>query len=208
MRLKRSMASATAIPNRPMPDRNGVAEVYIGGAADGQSRIVTSYVTARQNALRTSGGTRTAVWFSYFDLHGALSHCMNALSDGREVVLVGHSWGSDTALKIAHQLPAPVALLAGVDPVMRHGSLFMSVSKKPRNAKKVVHVDARPIRPDRSDAVKAIGIVMGLGLAPAFRHADIRIDTQLNHWAFAHMIEAENSVGVSLRQLINDVNAT
>lgn len=202
------MASATAIPNRRNAHGRGVAEIYIGGAADGQSRIVASYVQARQEALRTSGGARTAVWFGYFDLHGAISHCTDALSEGRQLVLVGHSWGSDTALKIAHQLPDPIALLAGVDPVMRHGSLFMGVSGRPRNAKTVVHIDARPKRLDRSDFIKAMGVVMGLGLAPAFRRADIRIDTQLNHWAFAKMMETENSSGLSLRQMINDVSIT
>jgi pimeloyl-ACP methyl ester carboxylesterase len=199
------MASATAIPSRRTRDAAGVAEVYIGGAADAQSRIVTSYVAARQGALSREGGHRSAAWFSYSNFRGVMAHCVDAAARGDALVLVGHSWGSDTALKVAHRMPCPVALLAGIDPVARNGRVLTRVSRRPQSAKTVVHVDARPRRLDRSDVVKAMGVVMGLGLAPAFRRADLKIVTPFNHWAFADMMAAQDATGRSVARMIDDL---
>jgi pimeloyl-ACP methyl ester carboxylesterase len=194
------MASATAIPSRYSPDSRGVAEVYIGGAADGQSRIVASYVQARQRAIENSHDRRgrTAQWFAHYDGDAAASHGRHALSTGWDIILVGHSWGSDAALRVAHNINGPVKLLAGVDPVMRPGSLFSRVSSRPDNAGLVVHVDARPRRMDRSDIVKATGVMLGGGVASAYRRADVTIHTELNHWAFADMMAAPGIDGASL----------
>jgi pimeloyl-ACP methyl ester carboxylesterase len=203
MQSKRSMASATVIPNRT--DLHGVAEVYIGGAADSQSRIVVSYVEARQRAIRESAaqGSRTAAWFAHYDLDGVAAHCRAALAHGNEIALIGHSWGSDTALRVAHQLRGPVALMAGVDPVMRPGGLFSRTSDRPDDVRLVIHVDARPQQFDRSDFVKATGVVLGGGLANAYRTADVRIRTELNHWAFAGMMSCKGADGVSVADQIS-----
>ena len=204
MRSKPSMASGIVIPNRPEPSGRSVAEIYIGGAADGQSRIVASFVEARQRLLLDSGNRhgRTAAWFAHYDVDGATAHCMAALSRGDDIALVGHSWGSDAALRVAHQLNGTIGLLAGVDPVMRPGSAFSRTSRRPENAALIVHVDASPRRLDRSDIVKATGVVLGGGVADAYRRADIVIRTQLNHWAFADMMAAPGLDGVSLYERI------
>ena len=169
MQSKPSMASGIVIPNRSEPSGRSVAEIYIGGAADGQSRIVASFVTARQRLLLEGGNRhgRTAAWFAHYDVDGAAAHCMAAMSRGDDIALVGHSWGSDAALRVAHQLNGTIGLLAGVDPVMRPGSVFSRASRRPDNAALVVHVDASPRRLDRSDIVKATGVVLGGGVADA-----------------------------------------
>lgn len=206
MQSKHSMASATAIPSRHSPDSRGVAEIYIGGAADGQSRIVASFAQARQRAIMSSHERRdrTADWFAHYDIDAAAAHCQTALTTGRELALIGHSWGSDAALRVAHQLNGPVALLAGVDPVMRPGSAFSRVSHRPGNTVLVVHVDARPRRMDRSDLVKATGVMLGGGVAQAYRRADVTIRAELNHWAFADMMAAPGRDGVSLNDHIRN----
>jgi pimeloyl-ACP methyl ester carboxylesterase len=198
------MGSGIVIPNRPEPSGRSVAEIYIGGAADGQSRIVASFVEARQRLLLDSGNRhgRTAAWFAHYDVDGATAHCMAALSRGDDIALVGHSWGSDAALRVAHQLNGTIGLLAGVDPVMRPGSVFSRASRRPDNAALVVHVDASPQRLDRSDIVKATGVVLGGGVADAYRSADVMIRTELNHWAFADMMAAPGQDGVSLNERI------
>ena len=213
MRSKPSMASGIVIPNRPNPrgqrsSGRGVAEIYIGGAADGTSRIVASFVTARQRILFESSNrpSRTAAWFAHYDVDGATAHCMAALSRGDDIALVGHSWGSDAALRVAHQLNGTVGLLAGVDPVMRPGSIFSRASRRPDNAALVVHVDARPRHIDRSDIVKATGVVLGGGVANAYRSADVMIRTELNHWAFADMMTAPGLDGVSLNERIQQAD--
>ena len=204
MQSKPFMASGIVIPNRPQPSGPGVAEIYIGGAADGQSRIVASFVTARQRLMYESGNRhgRTATWFAHYDVDGATAHCLAALSRGDDIALVGHSWGSDAALRVAHQVNGRIGLLAGVDPVMRPGGAFSQASRRPNNAALVVHVDARPRRIDQSDIVKATGIVLGGGLADAYRSADLMIRTELNHWAFADMMAAPGLDGVSLNERI------
>jgi len=191
-----------------MPDRSGVAEVYIGGAADGQSRIVASFVQARQRTIISSHDSRgrSADWFPHYDTDAAIARCKTAMATGWNIILVGHSWGSDAALRVAHQLNGPVALLAGVDPVMRPGSVFSRISRRPCNAGLVVHVDARPRQMDRSDIVKATGVMLGGGVAAAYRSADVTIQTELNHWAFADMMAAPGADGASLNDRI--LNAT
>ena len=208
MQSKPSMASGIVIPNRSEPSGRSVAEIYIGGAADGQSRIVASFVTARQRLLLESGNRhgRTAAWFAHYDVDGAAAHCMAAMSRGDDIALVGHSWGSDAALRVAHQLNGTIGLLAGVDPVMRPGSVFSRASRRPDNAALVVHVDASPRRLDRSDIVKATGVVLGGGVADAYRSADVTIRTELNHWAFADMMAAPGLDGVSLNERIGNAD--
>jgi pimeloyl-ACP methyl ester carboxylesterase len=204
MQSKPSMALGIVIPNRLEPTGPGVAEIYIGGAADGQSRIVVSFVKARQRLLLEAGDPRgrTAAWFAHYDVDGATAHCVAALSRGDDIALVGHSWGSDAALRVAHQLNGAIGLLAGVDPVMRPGSVFSRASRRPDNAALVVHVDASPRRLDRSDIVKATGVVLGGGVADAYRTADVMIRTELNHWAFSDMMAAPGLDGVSLNERI------
>ena len=208
MQSKPSMASGIVIPNRSEPSGRSVAETYIGGAADGQSRIVASFVTARQRLLLEGGNRhgRTAAWFAHYDVDGAAAHCMAAMSRGDDIALVGHSWGSDAALRVAHQLNGTIGLLAGVDPVMRPGSVFSRASRRPDNAALVVHVDASPRRLDRSDIVKATGVVLGGGVADAYRSADVTIRTELNHWAFADMMAAPGLDGVSLNERIGNAD--
>lgn len=203
MRSKHFMASATAIPNRTGSQVRGVCEVYIGGAADGQSRIVASYVQARQRAI-LDRRDRSADWFAHYDTDAAAAHCQAALTNGCDLILVGHSWGSDAALRIAHQVNGPVALLAGVDPVMRPASAFSQIAIRPGNAGLVVHVDAHPRRMDRSDLVKATGVILGGGVAQAYRRADVTIRAELNHWAFADMMAAPGRDGVSLNDHIRN----
>ena len=212
MQSKHSMASATVIPNRTRPraraaDGRGVADVYIGGAADGQSRLVANYVRERQRLLqaRSLDHFRTASWFAHYDTDAVRAHCDAALARGEQIVLVGHSWGSDTALRAAHMLHGPIALLAGVDPVMRPGTLFSNVTHRPANAEMVVYVDARPKQMDHSDLVKATGVILGGGLAPAFRVADVTIPATLNHWAFSEMMATASPAGLTLDQMILEV---
>jgi hypothetical protein len=87
--------------------------------------------------------------------------------------------------------------MVGADPVAKPVTRITARDGRPASAIRVVHVDADPLAYDRSDYVKAAGFLTGGGVPRAFRSADARIETQLNHWNFAGMMKARGADGLS-----------
>lgn len=181
------MASAIATPNRPP------VELYIGGAGDEASRLVLSYAEARRKQVR---GKRDVLYLPHWKITAAQRLAMELAADGRPLALIGHSWGADTVVRAAKALAAQ-AFLIGADPVAKPLTRLTARDDRPASAARVVHVDAAPSAYDRSDLVKAAGFVAGGGVPRAFREADTRIDTALNHWNFRGMMEARGADGQS-----------
>lgn len=188
MQSKRSMASATATPNKPP------AELYFGGAADESSRLVLSYSEARRRTAEPAG--RIVRYFAHYQLPAAARFADEAERDGRGLILIGHSWGADAALRLARRLARP-ALLIGADPVAKPAAALSFWQGRPSAARFILHVDAAAEAPDRSDYVKAAGYWTGGGVPRAYREADARISTRLNHWNFAGMMAAKGEDGRS-----------
>lgn len=182
------MASATAIRNKPP------AELYFGGAADESSRLVLGYSDARRPIAEPSG--RLVRYFAHYQLPAAARFAAEAERDGRALILIGHSWGADAALRLARRLERP-ALLIGADPVAKPAPPFAFWQDRPEAARFILHVDAAAEAPDRSDRVKAVGYWTGGGVPRAYRQADARIRTRLNHWNFAGMMTARGEDGRS-----------
>ncbi|MFN4024212.1 MAG: hypothetical protein ACK4MQ_05235 [Hyphomonas sp.] len=182
------MASATVTPNRPP------AELYFGGAADESSRLVLGYCEARRRIAEPSG--RLVRYFPHYQLPAAARFAAEAQGDGRPLILIGHSWGADAALRLARRLARP-ALLVGADPVAKPAPPFNFWQGRPDTARFILHVDAAAEAPDRSDRVKAVGYWTGGGVPRAYREADARISTRLNHWNFAGMMVARGEDGRS-----------
>lgn len=179
------MASATAIPNR------APVEIYIGGAGDEHSRLVLSYAEARSTRM---SGKRRVHYVPHWKTTAATRLATELASDGHPLALIGHSWGADTALRTAHAITGKVFVI-GVDPVAKPVSWLAARDVRPPSAGLIVHVDADPPAFDRSDYVKAVGFFAGGGVPNAFRMADARIDTALNHWNFRGMMQAKGSDG-------------
>lgn len=186
MRSKRSMASGIAIPNRPP------AELYIGGAGDESSRLVLSYAEARRKQV---GRAREVHYLPHWKITAAQRLAMELAAQG-PLALIGHSWGADTAVRAAKAVAVQVFLI-GADPVAKPLTRLTARDDRPASAARVVHVDAAPPAYDRSDFVKAAGFITGGGVPRAFREADTRIDTALNHWNFRGMMEACGADGQS-----------
>ncbi len=187
MRSKRSTASAIATPSKPP------AELYIGGAGDESSRLVLSYAEARRQQVR---GKRDVHYLPHWKITVAQRLAMELAAEGRPLALIGHSWGADTVVRAAKALAAQ-AFLIGADPVAKPLTRLTARDDRPASAVQVVHVDAVPSAYDRSDLVKAAGFLTGGGVPLAFKMADTRIDTALNHWNFRGMMEARGADGQS-----------
>lgn len=187
MQSKRSMASAIAIPSKPP------AEIYIGGAGDETSRLVLSYAQARQARM---AGARQIYYLPHWKIMAAANLVTELAEAGHPMALIGHSWGADTVLRAA-QASMAAGFLIGADPVAKPVTRLTSHDGRPAGARLVMHVDAAPHAYDRSDLVKAAGFLAGGGLPRAFRSADLRIETALNHWNFHAMMQAAGSDGRS-----------
>ena len=198
MRLKRCMASATATPNKPP------AELYIGGAADESSRLVLSYAQTRRQLVEPAG--RLVRYFPHYKALAAFEQARRALDDGRQLALIGHSWGADAALRVARRLEAGVVLI-GADPVAKPSLPLSYWQRRPASAQFVVHVDAVAQAPDRSDRVKSFGYLAGGGIHRAWREADVTISTGLNHWNFAGMMAAAGADGKSAEDWLDGLVA-
>ena len=106
------MASATAILNRL-----GVTEIYIGGAGDTRTRLVATFAETRQRMF-AHDAHRKAHYFPHYAPRRCLKCARQAVAAGRRLLIVGHSWGGDTALRVLRSLnPEFVDLLVCVDPV-------------------------------------------------------------------------------------------
>lgn len=187
MQSKRSMASAIATRNRP------AAEIYIGGAGDESSRLVFSYAETRRTRMSDA---RLVYYLPHWKITAAANLVRELSGAGHPLALIGHSWGADTVLRAARA--ADVAgLVIGADPVAKPVTRFTARDGRPPGAALVLHVDAAPRAYDRSDLVKAAGFIAGGGVPRAFRSADVRIATALNHWNFRGMMQAEGTDGRS-----------
>lgn len=181
------MASAIAIPSRPP------AEIYIGGAGDEASRLVLSYAQARKALL---AGARQIYYLPHWKARSAANLVTELAEAGHPIALIGHSWGADTALRAA-RATGTADLVIGADPVAKPVTRLTGHDGRPAGARLVMHVDAAPHAYDRSDLVKAAGFLAGAGLPRAFRSADVRIETALNHWNFRGMMQSAGSDGRS-----------
>jgi pimeloyl-ACP methyl ester carboxylesterase len=172
-------------------NKTPVAEIYFGGAGDSYSQLVASYAAAR---ARVFAGPKHAVhYFTHRQALAARNQAETSFARGFTLVLIGHSWGADVALGVSAQIAADVALLVGIDPVGR--SLRIKPTR-PGNVARLIHVDALPNTPDRSDIVKSIGRLIG-GVPRAYRDAEIQIPTRFNHAEFAAMMRCKGGDGRS-----------
>lgn len=188
MRSKHSTASDTAILSKPP------AEFYFGGAADESSRLVLSYADARRRMKSAEG--RIIRYFPHHQLPAALAQAQQVLTGNHRLILIGHSWGADAALRLIRRLRQPVYLI-GADPVAKPAPPFAFWQVRPPEAEFILHVHARTLRPDRSDYVKTAGYWTGGGIPKAYLQADARITTALNHWNFEGMMATPGQDGKS-----------
>ena len=87
--------------------------VFIGGFADGLNRNVVRVFCAYDAAWEHT----RKLYFGYDADRAAMARAIRDSAEGGPVVLVGHSYGGDTAYDLADSLGARVHLLVTLDPV-------------------------------------------------------------------------------------------
>ncbi len=182
-RSKHSTALATVTLNRPDGSPAPISELLFGGAGDNRSQIVGSYAARRSNSV-----THPVHYFTQNAHTEALACARQQAAAGHRLVFIAHSWGCDTALKVARRFGEPIDLLIGADPVAKPGLVSPLLNPRPPNIKRLIHVDALPDWQDRSDFVKALGWLIGGGIPRAYRQADATITLRACHAAFHTMM--------------------
>jgi pimeloyl-ACP methyl ester carboxylesterase len=185
-----------------MTERQRSTVLFFGGAGDRRSSIVYGYHRAcRLDALCDR---------RYYEHHQgrlALRHARYALESSQALILIGHSWGADTAAQVALKLNARVNLLVGVDPVAKPLSRMMARTGRSAETKRVVTVDGGPVRRSRGDQIKAIGTRLGGGMPVVFDQPDRRIVVDHRHDDFELMFNAKGDDGLSAADFVSAVES-
>ncbi len=93
----RAGAEPVSTPGPDMPLGSRPMVMFFGGAGDGTTRIVQNFYDRYAAETRESTDTR---YFPH-DAGGTALTEVRALPEGYPVILVGHSWGGNTAAELA-----------------------------------------------------------------------------------------------------------
>ena len=165
---------------------------FVGGAADGEFGNVRDF---KVNGVRVGSGG--AIKYYSHDEAEKLLNDIRAQPPGTRIVLVGHSWGGDTAARVAAQLGAegrPVDLLATIDPV-GNGASDGFLNRVRAGSREWINVQATGGNwHDPDNLIARIG--NRYGSAPQ-RFADQNIAAPYRHGAFGDLVEHPGADGRS-----------
>jgi pimeloyl-ACP methyl ester carboxylesterase len=192
-------ASATSDPGPPSP-RPGITAssptlvIFVGGAADKMTGLVRNY----EDEFRGSAnrGHRRSAYFSNTAMDEIMAR-ITAEPQETRIVLVGHSWGGDTAAQVAAALGQqgrPVDTLITVDPVGR-GVSEGFLGRVRAGSREWVNIRAHgaAVR-DTSDSIAALG--GRYGDRPR-GHATRHIEAPVSHDNFGQLLRFPDSAGAS-----------
>lgn len=191
----RDSAGSTAPSPRPgITAASPTLVIFVGGGGDSKYRNVYDFQSS-SDVIRDLGHRQSA----YFG-HDEASAIMTRIADeaqGTRIVLVGHSWGGDTAAQVAGALGQrgrPVDTLITVDPVGRGLSddFFQRVRAGSREWVNIrAHGSATS---DFSDFVAAVGGAYGDGPRG---HATRHIEAPVTHANFRGLLSSPDPGGIS-----------
>lgn len=156
-------------------DPLGLVDIYVGGAGDGTTKIVQSWVAENAQA-----GSKYFEWSQSREL----AEYIAGLPSAEPINLYGHSFGGDTAAWAAINAGRPINSLTTLDPVSRF---------KPDYAKFACavgewhNVNAAPSKRNKDDWIATVGGKWGAG--PNGR-AKSHVDVNVNHGDFPGLIRA------------------
>lgn len=185
---------------RKTPPR--VATLYFGGAGDDSSGIVRHFHDHRPPAR---GGLRR--YFLHHQAYEARQYVRGLARGGAAIILVGHSWGADTAARIAARADVPIDLLIGVDPVAKLTSRLSRATARTSTTRQVITVDGGGDIHGWGDIVKNIGIVIGGGWPEVFDTPDIMIRARHRHDDFANMLASKGAAHPSALAYLEQAEA-
>lgn len=162
-----------------------VTTLYFGGAGDDRSGIVRYFHQGRPHKAGCAHR-----YFLHDQASDALDYLAPLVAHGSAIILVGHSWGADTAARLAAHISAPIDLLIGVDPVAKFASRLTRVTARQPSTARVITVDGGHEINGWGDVVKTIGTVIGGGWPRVFDAPDVLIHARHRHDDFAQMLNA------------------
>lgn len=187
----------TTTPPSPRPGITAASPtlvIFVGGAGDGKSGIVRSFQGSR--IVQEDLDHRRRAYAAH-DQGERVMALIAAEPPETRIVLVGHSWGGDTAAQVAAALGQqgrPVDTLVTVDPVGRglSDSFFRRVRA---GSREWVNIRAHGAASDNfSDFVASVGGAYGTGPRG---HATRYIEVPTNHENFDGLLRFADRAGVS-----------
>jgi pimeloyl-ACP methyl ester carboxylesterase len=94
----------------PSGKRLDVVNIFVGGANDSDYKYV-------RNSASLNDYTYGDNYFAAWDATDSILELINRIPKGRKINLIGHSYGGDTAAKVAVQVPKRINILITIDPV-------------------------------------------------------------------------------------------
>jgi len=190
----RASASTTApSPRLGITAASPTLVFFVGGGGDAKSGIVAGFEDSL--AVRTELGHRRTSYFAN-DQRAAFLARIAAEPQETRIVLVGHSWGGDTAARAAAALGQqgrPVDTLVTVDPVGR--GLSDDYFRRVRaGSREWVNIRAYGAAWDRTDVIAVAGGAYADGpRGYATRH----VEAPLNHGNFNGLLRSNDPAGIS-----------
>ncbi len=191
-------ALAQGVPGRqgtepvPPPAVPRPVVIFVGGLADGSTGIVEGFF----DRFGSPDAGHASRYFSHDDGR-AIRTFIDSLPQGTRVSLVGHSWGGDTAARVAAALGAAgrkVDTLVTVDPVGRGiGAGFFERVK----AGAIHWVNVNAVGTGRTNLP---GLIAGLGNdygSGPQRYADVFLNAPKGHEDFEGMLLAPGRNGLT-----------
>ena len=177
-------------------DPMGLIDIFIGGAADGTTRIVGNY----QALYQRNNPERKSIYFEWGQATDILQiiHEIRKNNPCEPINLIGHSYGGSTAASVSQVLTAEgikVDLLITIDPVSRIWT------RERGNAALWVNLNATPAQTNSSDTIATIGGKWGDW--PSDK-ANIHYDAPFNHADFKSLFEFTPQTDPSAKQLLQN----
>jgi len=190
----RDSAGTTAPSPRPgITAASPTLVIFVGGGGDAKSGIVAGFEDSV--AVRTELGHRRTAYFVN-DQQAPIMARIAAEPQETRIVLVGHSWGGDTAARAAAALGQqgrPVDTLVTVDPVGR-GLSDDYFRRVPAGSREWVKFRAYGAAWDRTDVIAVAGGAYADGpRGYATRH----VEAPLNHGNFNGLLRSNDPAGIS-----------
>jgi pimeloyl-ACP methyl ester carboxylesterase len=179
------------VPNPGNPTRKPPVNIFVGGLRDSRSGIVRDSNSRNSDVYGEN-------YYAGFDDEDEINDLIKNTPSDRNINLIGHSYGGDTAANIAIQNPGRISKLVTIDPVSRIYTPEMSHVRS--SVGSWANINAQPQSRNDSDFIADGGGKWGddVGISPS-RH----YNAPTNHDDFDGMMNFRPSNGISARDWLN-----
>jgi pimeloyl-ACP methyl ester carboxylesterase len=175
----------------PSGKRLNRANIFIGGGADRSDG--NNVLTSKSMRQYTYGDNYYATW----DSKNKIIKLINKMPKGRQINLIGHSYGGDTAGWVVEKLPNRIYTLATIDPV---GGDTENIQTLKNKTKLWINVNAVGEGVSIGDFLAGVG---GAWNDAPDGHADKHLKMPFNHGYFDSMLFHRFDGKISIQNILN-----